>query len=53
MSDVSNYLYIIDLIDNFDILNIIWMDLYIRDWKATTRYMNVWRIGIWDIIFST
>jgi hypothetical protein len=24
---------LIDLIDNFDIANIIWMHLYIRDWK--------------------
>jgi hypothetical protein len=29
---------LIALIDNFDIPNITWMDLYIRDWKATLRF---------------
>jgi hypothetical protein len=28
---------LIDLNDYFDIQNIIWMDLYIRDWKVTLR----------------
>jgi hypothetical protein len=27
---------LIDLIYNFDIANIILMDMYIRDWKATS-----------------
>jgi hypothetical protein len=39
---------LIDLIDNFDITNIIWMDLYVRDWKATSRYPKFRHIEIWD-----
>jgi hypothetical protein len=39
---------LIDLIDNFDIANIIWMHLYIRDWKTTSRYPKFRYIEIWD-----
>ena len=28
---------LINLIDSFDIADIIWMDLYIMDWKTTLR----------------
>jgi hypothetical protein len=31
---------LIDLIDNFGIMNIIWMDVYIRDWKASSRNLK-------------
>ena len=31
----------------FDIAKIIWMDLYIRDWKATSRYPK-YRHEIWE-----
>ena len=37
---------LIDLIDNFDIMNIIWMELYIRDWNSTSRYPKSWHIEI-------
>ena len=36
---------LIDLIYNFDIPNLIWMN--IRDWKATSRYQKFWHIEIW------
>jgi hypothetical protein len=39
---------LIDLIDNFDITNIIWMELYIKDWNSTSRYPNFRHIEIWD-----
>jgi hypothetical protein len=39
---------LIDLIDNLDIANIIWMHLYIRDWKTTSRYPKFRYIEIWD-----
>jgi hypothetical protein len=29
-------------------MNIIWMDLNIWDWKATSRYQNFRHIEIWD-----
>jgi hypothetical protein len=32
--------FLIDLVDNFDIVNIILMDMYIRDWKATSRNLR-------------
>lgn len=31
---------LIDLNDNFDIVNTILMDMYIRDWKATSRNLR-------------
>ena len=36
------------LIDNFDITNIIWIYLYIRDWKVTSRSPKFQHIEIWD-----
>jgi hypothetical protein len=36
------------LIDNFDTANIIWMELYIRDWNSTSRYPKFRHIEIWD-----
>ena len=38
----------IDIVDNFDIRNILWKDLYIKDWKATSRYPKFRHIEIWD-----
>jgi hypothetical protein len=39
---------LIDIVDNFDIRNILWKDLYIKDWKATSRYPKFRHIEIWD-----
>jgi hypothetical protein len=37
---------LIDLIYNFDIANLIWMDLNIWDWKATSRHVEIWDKGL-------
>jgi hypothetical protein len=37
---------LVDLIYNFDIANLIWMDLNIWDWKATSRHVEIWDKGL-------